>query len=83
MFTITSPLNAILFAVWMIVVASTDNVLTPILMGRKSSVPMLVLLMGSMGGFITIGFLGLFLGAVILSIGYKLFDAWLNTETQS
>lgn len=81
MFTITTPLNATLFTVWMIVVASTDNFLTPILMGRKSTVPMLVLLMGSMGGFITIGFLGLFLGAVILSIGYKLFDSWLNTET--
>jgi predicted PurR-regulated permease PerM len=81
MYTITTPLNATLFTVWMIVVASTDNVLTPILMGRKSSVPMLVLLMGSMGGFITIGFLGLFLGAVILSIGYKLFDSWLNPET--
>jgi len=81
-YTITTPLNATLFTVWMIVVASTDNFLTPILMGRKSTVPMLVLLMGSMGGFITIGFLGLFLGAVILSIGYKLFDSWLNAETQ-
>ena len=82
-YTTTTPLNATLFAIWMIVVASTDNFLTPILMGRNSSVPMLVLLIGSMGGFITIGFLGLFLGAVILSIGYKLFDAWLNNETMN
>jgi predicted PurR-regulated permease PerM len=82
-YTTTTPLNATLFAIWMIIVASTDNFLTPILMGRNSSVPMLVLLIGSMGGFITIGFLGLFLGAVILSIGYKLFITWLNTETQN
>jgi len=38
--------------------------------------------MGSMGGFITMGFLGLFVGAVILSIGYKLFDNWLNGEAK-
>jgi predicted PurR-regulated permease PerM len=36
-----------------------------------------------MGGFITMGFLGLFVGAVILSMGYMLFNTWLNSETQN
>lgn len=83
MYSVTNPFYATFFAAWMVVVVLTDNFLTPILMGRTSPVPMLVLLVGSMGGFITMGFLGLFIGAVILSIGYKLFDEWLNSETQN
>jgi predicted PurR-regulated permease PerM len=83
MYSVTSPFYATLFAAWMVLVVFTDNILTPILMGRRSTVPMLVLLMGSMGGFITMGFLGLFVGAVILSMGYMLFDAWLNIETKN
>jgi len=82
MYSVTNPFYATLFAIWMVVVVMTDNFLTPILMGRRAPVPMLVLLMGSMGGFITMGFLGLFVGAVILSIGYKLFDNWLNGEAK-
>lgn len=82
MFSITNPWYASLFALWGIIVVTADNFLTPILMGRGSSVPMLVLLIGSMGGFITMGFLGLFIGAVILSIGYKLFDGWLNSDVE-
>jgi predicted PurR-regulated permease PerM len=40
---------------------------------------MLVVFLGAIGGFITSGFLGLFLGAVILTIGYKLFMVWLDS----
>ena len=83
MYSTTNPVTATLFAVWMVVVVFADNLLTPVMLGRGSSVPMLVLLMGSMGGFITMGFLGLFVGAVILSIGYKLFDAWLNSDPKN
>jgi predicted PurR-regulated permease PerM len=47
-------------------------------MGHGSSVPMLVLFMGSLGGFITGGILGLFVGAVVLSLGYTVFMAWVD-----
>jgi predicted PurR-regulated permease PerM len=56
----------------------SDNVLKPLLMGRGSSVPMLVLFMGSLGGFISSGILGLFVGAVVLSLGYTVFLAWID-----
>ena len=82
MYSTTNPIVATLFAAWMVIVVFADNFLTPVLLGRGSAVPMLVLLMGSMGGFITMGFLGLFAGAVILSIGYKLFVAWIGGEEQ-
>ena len=41
---------------------------------------MLIIFLGSIGGFMTSGFLGLFSGAIILSLGYKLFETWINSE---
>ncbi|MBN1338201.1 MAG: AI-2E family transporter [Bacteroidales bacterium] len=55
-----------------------DNVLKPLLMGKGASVPMLVVFLGSTGGFMAFGFIGLFAGAILLSLGYKLFIAWLE-----
>lgn len=73
-----STVTSVLFAIWTILVGLSDNVLKPVLMGRGSEVPMLVLFMGSLGGFIAGGILGLFVGAVILSLGYTVFMAWLE-----
>lgn len=77
-FYTSSTVVAVLFAIWSILVGLSDNVLKPLLMGRGSSVPMLVLFMGSIGGFIAGGILGLFVGAVILSLGYTVFMAWVD-----
>jgi len=73
-----STFPAALFTVWAILVGGSDNVLKPLLMGRGSKTPMLVLFMGSLGGFLAGGILGLFIGAVVLSMGYTLFMAWLE-----
>jgi len=62
----------------MIIVSISDNVLKPILLGKGAPVPMLVVFLGAIGGFILSGFIGLFTGAVVLSLGYKLFEVWLN-----
>ena len=77
-FSTSSTLIAILFTIWSLLVGLSDNVLKPLLMGRGSSVPMLVLFMGSLGGFMSGGILGLFVGAVILSLGYTVFMAWVD-----
>jgi predicted PurR-regulated permease PerM len=77
-FSTSSTLVAILFAIWSMLVGLSDNVLKPLLMGHGSSVPMLVLFMGSLGGFIAGGILGLFVGAVVLSLGYTVFMAWVD-----
>ena len=50
----------------------------PILLGRGSSLPMLVLFMGAIGGFIMSGFIGLFVGAVVLALGYQILMARLS-----
>jgi hypothetical protein len=44
----------------------------------------LLLIIGGIGGFIFSGFIGLFTGAIVISLGYKLFVTWINTtETQA
>ncbi|MGB2958583.1 MAG: AI-2E family transporter [Bacteroidota bacterium] len=78
MFATADTLPAVLFTVWALVVVASDNVLKPILLGRGVDVPMLVILIGALGGFITSGIIGLFVGAVILALGYRLFMAWLD-----
>lgn len=77
-FSTSSTVVAVLFAIWAALVGLSDNVLKPLLMGHGSSVPMLVLFMGSLGGFMAGGILGLFVGAVVLSLGYTIFMAWVD-----
>jgi len=77
-FYTSSTFVAVLFAIWSTLVGLSDNVLKPLLMGRGSAVPMLVLFMGSLGGFMAGGILGLFVGAVVLSLGYTIFMGWVD-----
>ena len=78
MFAIASTTKAVLFLLWCIVVALIDNVLKPLLLGRGVAVPIAVVFLGAIGGFISMGIIGLFVGAIVLSVGYKLFLAWLE-----
>jgi predicted PurR-regulated permease PerM len=73
-----STTTAILLTIWMILVGLVDNVLKPLIMGKGAPVPMLIIFLGAIGGFIYAGFIGLFTGAVVLSVGYRLFDIWLK-----
>lgn len=77
-FTVASTTSAVIFMVWCILVALMDNVLKPILLGRGAAVPMAVVFLGAIGGFLGMGMIGLFVGATVLSVGYKLFLAWLE-----
>jgi predicted PurR-regulated permease PerM len=70
----------ILLAIWSAIILVIDNILKPILLGRKSPAPMVVVFLGAIGGFIYFGIIGLFAGAVILSLGYNLFLIWLHGE---
>jgi predicted PurR-regulated permease PerM len=67
----------IIFTIYALVVGGADGFLKPIFLGRGVAVPMLVVLIGAIGGMITAGVIGLFIGAVILAVGYKLFEAWV------
>jgi len=76
-FSVESTTVATVFAVWSIAVSMSDVVLKPLLLGRGVEVPMLVILLGAIGGMILSGIIGLFVGAVVLALGYKMFQAWL------
>ncbi|MBA7566777.1 putative transport protein YdiK [subsurface metagenome] len=80
LFAIKEPFPAVLWTIYLIVVGASDNYLKPVLMGKGASVPMLVIFLGAIGGFMAFGFLGLFLGAIILSLGYKLYLTWLDSD---
>ena len=81
MFTISSVTKAVIFLVWCIFVALVDNVLKPLLLGRGVAVPIVVVFLGAIGGFVALGLTGLFLGAIVLSVGYKLLLAWLDQSS--
>lgn len=69
-------MNSIL-SVYLLVAGAADGVLKPMLLGRGLDVPMPIVLIGALGGMVTYGIVGLFIGAVILSVGYELFMGWL------
>jgi predicted PurR-regulated permease PerM len=67
----------IVFTIYMLIVGASDGVLIPMLMGRGVDIPMLVILIGAIGGMILMGMVGLFLGAVVFALAYKLFGLWI------
>jgi predicted PurR-regulated permease PerM len=76
--TSDSTVVAVLFTIWSLLVSFSDAVLKPMLLGRGVEAPMLVILLGAIGGMMLSGIIGLFLGAVILALGYKLFQMWMS-----
>jgi predicted PurR-regulated permease PerM len=81
LFSAADTVTAVGFLIWAILVTPVDNILKPLLLGRGVDVPMLIIFVGAIGGFLNAGIIGLFIGAVILALGYKLFRAWLAQES--
>ena len=81
-FSTASTGTAVAFLIWAIFVSASDAFLKPLLLGRGVDVPMLVILLGAIGGMMMSGIIGLFLGAVILAISYQIFIAWLRDAPQ-
>jgi predicted PurR-regulated permease PerM len=79
MFATKELVPAIVWTALLLVAGLSDNILKPILLGKGAPVPMLVIFIGVIGGFIFSGFIGLFTGAIVMSVGYKLFVGWINT----
>lgn len=77
-FSYADTTSAIIFAAYGIFVGLSDNILKPLLLGRGVDIPMLVVLLGAIGGMLLYGLIGLFVGAVVLALAYKLFTAWLE-----
>ncbi|MGG7034250.1 MAG: AI-2E family transporter [Flavobacterium sp.] len=83
MFSVTDATTSIILAIWIGITLVIDNILKPILLGRNAPAPMLVIFLGAIGGFMHNGFIGLFLGAVVLTLAYKLFLIWLDSDSKN
>jgi predicted PurR-regulated permease PerM len=81
LFTTLNTMPAILWSVYLFLGGMSDNVLKPILLGKGAPVPMLVIFLGVIGGFMLSGFIGLFTGAIVVSIAYKMLVSWINDPT--
>lgn len=77
-FSVMNTTPAVIFTVFALFISMSDSLLKPIFLGRGVDVPMLVVLLGAIGGMIAFGILGLFVGAVVLALSYKLMMAWVN-----
>jgi predicted PurR-regulated permease PerM len=64
--------------VYLLVAGMSDNVLKPLLLGRGVETPMVVILLGAIGGMIVSGIVGLFIGPVVLAVSYEVFIEWVD-----
>lgn len=81
MFATTGTVTAFVYLGWCVFVALIDNVLKPILLARGVDVPVLVVFMGAIGGFLSMGIIGLFVGSMVLVLGYTLMSEWIKGDT--
>ena len=77
MFAIASTAKAVAFLIGCILVGVVDNLLKPFLLGRGVAVHTVAIFIGAMGGFLAMGIIGLFVGAIVVSVTYKLCQSWL------
>jgi len=76
-FAETTP--AIIFTIYILIVSLLDNFLKPMLLAKGLQTPMIVILIGAIGGMMFQGILGLFIGPVILAIAHRLYTNWVNS----
>ena len=80
-FSVADTTPAVIFAIYCpVIVSGSDGFLKPLFLGRGMSTPMLVILLGAIGGMLLSGIIGLFVGAIVLALGYELFMKWLSEE---
>jgi predicted PurR-regulated permease PerM len=69
---------AVFLVVWALVVGTLDNVLRPWLIKLGADLPLLLIFAGVIGGLLAFGLVGIFVGPVMLAVGYTLLEAWMD-----
>lgn len=67
---------AVALLVWSLLVVSLDNFLRPMLIKRGADLPLLLIFVGVIGGLLSFGLIGIFVGPVALAVTYTLFQSW-------
>jgi predicted PurR-regulated permease PerM len=65
-----------------ILVGTLDNFLRPILIKKGANLPLLLVFTGVVGGLVSFGLIGIFIGPVVLAVSYTLLIAWINERAQ-
>jgi predicted PurR-regulated permease PerM len=68
--------------VWSLVVATLDNVVRPMLIRLGADLPLLLIFAGVIGGLLSFGLVGIFIGPVVLAVAFTLLDAWARQASQ-
>ena len=68
----------VVLAIWSLVVGTLDNVLRPVLIRMGADLPLLLIFAGVIGGLLSFGLVGIFVGPVILAVAYTLLVAWVD-----
>jgi len=76
----SEPFAATVFIILSTLVVAVDTFLKPVLLGRAADAPMLVVLIGAIGGMMLAGIVGLFVGAVVLVLGWEILQYWLEGD---
>jgi predicted PurR-regulated permease PerM len=79
-FSISDTTPAIIFSIYCVLVALSDNFLKPVLLGKGLNTPMIVILLGTIGGMLLHGIIGLFIGPVVLAVMYRLYEFWVKPD---
>ncbi|HWS39684.1 MAG TPA: hypothetical protein VN247_00170, partial [Arenimonas sp.] len=69
---------AVIYTIFIFLAGMLDNVLKPLMLGRGVDAPMPVILIGALGGMASNGIMGMFIGAVLLALGYQIFMQWVE-----
>lgn len=80
LFYTSTVLIALAFLALGIFSSLVDTPVRAYLMGRGSRTPMLVIMFGAIGGMLAFGIIGLFVGAVVLAVGYELLNSWMAEQ---
>jgi len=72
------PVWGTVLLVWTVIVGSMDNVLRPILIKRGADLPLLLIFVGVIGGLVSMGIIGLFVGPTVLAVTYRLLESWIS-----
>lgn len=79
-FSISNTTPAIIFSIYCVLVGLSDNILKPILLGKGLQTPIIVILIGTIGGMLLHGIIGLFVGAVVLAVMHRIYMYWVATK---
>ena len=66
-----------------IIINMLDNVIKPLLIGRGAGVPLWIIFIGVIGGILTLGIIGIFIGPLVMAVGYSIVIGWLGDEGRS